>query len=93
MRLGAFVLCVFAFACLAAAMDRHQQALFGAPLPATATRGLRGAGWGALLAALALIVADRGWALGLVDYSGSTSVAAGLVYGALILRERWFARR
>jgi hypothetical protein len=93
MRIAALLLCVFAFAALATAMERHQQALFGRPLPAAGSRGFRVVGWGALLGALWLLVADEGWALGLVDYSGSTSVAAGVVYGALIVRERWFARR
>jgi len=93
MRQGALLLCVFGFACLASAMERHQPALFGATLRRAASRGLRVAGWSALLIALALMVAAEGWALGLVDYAGSTSVAAGVVYGALIVRERWLARR
>lgn len=93
MRLFALLLCVFAFASLAMAMARHQEAVFGRTLPAAGSRCFRGAGWSGLLIALWLIVADQGWALGLVDYSGSTSVAAGVVYGALIVRERWQGRR
>lgn len=93
MRLVALLLCVFAFACLAMAMARHQQTVFGRTLPGAGTRCFRGAGWVALLIALWLAVADRGWALGLVGYGGSTSVAAGIVYGALIVRERWLAGR
>jgi hypothetical protein len=92
-RLFALLLCVFAFASLALAMVRHQEAIFGQALPVAGSHGLRAAGWAALLVALWLIVADQGWALGLVDYSGSTSVAAGIVYGALIVRERWIADR
>ncbi|MCM2540838.1 hypothetical protein [Burkholderia glumae] len=33
-------------------------------------------------------VAARGWALGLVAYGGMTSLAAGIVMAALIVRER-----
>ena len=84
----AFLLCIVAFAALALAMERHQQAFFAAPLPRSRTRLLRAAGWLGLVLALWVVVAHRGWALGLVHYSGQTSVAAGLVYGALILRER-----
>jgi len=93
MRLVALLLCVFAFACLAMAMARHQDTVFGGPLSVTRTRGLRVAGWGALLGALWLLVADQGWALGLVYYSGCTSVAAGIVYGALVGWERRLAAR
>lgn len=81
-------LCVLAFACLALAMPRHQTAVFGHPLSPSGARALRGGGWLGLLAALALQVGARGWALGLVYYSGWTSVAAGIVYCALIVRGR-----
>ena len=93
MRLVALLLCVFAFACLAMATGRQQEAVFGRTLAVAASRGFRCAGWGALLVALRLTVTDQGWALGLVGYSGSTSVAAGIVYGALVARERWLAGR
>ncbi len=93
MDLLAFLLCLAAFGALALAMERHQQAIFAASLPRPRTRLLRAAGWLGLLLALWLLVAHRGWALGLVHYSGQTSVAAGLVYGALIWRERRHAAR
>jgi hypothetical protein len=80
--------CLVAFALLAVAMERHQQTLFGRVLPAGQSRGFRIAGWCALVLALRFIVDDDGWALGLVRYSGCTSLAAGLVFGALILYER-----
>ncbi|WP_028208088.1 DUF3325 domain-containing protein [Paraburkholderia nodosa] len=85
MPLFALILCVPAFACLATAMERHQETLFGARLPAALSRVLRGAGWCALLVALWLAVAGKGWALGLVWYDGCTSLAAGIVYGLLIV--------
>lgn len=88
MSMLAFVLCVLAFACLAMAVERHQPMLFGAPLERARARVLRGAGWTGLLVALWLAVAARGWALGLVWYSGSTSLAAGVIYGLLIAYER-----
>jgi hypothetical protein len=84
----ALVLCVAAFACLALAMERHQETVFGASLTATASRILRCAGWCVLLIALWIVVAARGWALGLVGYSGCTSLAAGIAYGVLIILER-----
>ncbi|RQH09823.1 DUF3325 domain-containing protein [Paraburkholderia dinghuensis] len=89
MRLLALLLCVGAFGCLAMAMARHQEALLGRALPAAHSRCLRGAGGCSLGIALAFVVADQGWALGLVAFSGSTSVAAGTVYGALIAWGRW----
>ncbi|HEY1607858.1 MAG TPA: DUF3325 domain-containing protein [Paraburkholderia sp.] len=91
MRLLALLLCVGAFACLAMAMERHQATVLGRALPVAASRCVRAAGWGALGIALALVVADQGWALGLVAFSGVTSIAAGIVYGALLAWERWFS--
>ncbi|WP_322028360.1 DUF3325 domain-containing protein [Paraburkholderia sp. J76] len=85
MPMLALLVCVPAFACLAAAMERHQEMLLGARLSAAASRVLRCAGWCALLVALWLAVAGEGWALGLVWYSGCTSLAAGVVYGLLIV--------
>jgi len=82
------LLCVLAFACLALAMARHQAAVFGKDLTRAASRSLRGIGWGALLAALWLAIAARGWILGLVYYSGCASLAAGIVFCALIAHER-----
>ena len=88
MPVFALIVCVPAFACLAMAMERHQEALFGARLSATVSRVLRCVGWCALLIALWLAVAGKGWALGLVWYCGCTSFAAGAVYGLLIVCER-----
>lgn len=82
------VLCVAAFAALALAMERHQDDLFGAPLAPGRTRGLRAAGWGLLLLALAVVVRSQGWALGLVAYAGHTSFGAAAVFIALIAADR-----
>ncbi len=50
-------------------------------------------GWGALVLALAIIVQAQGWGMGLVSYSGHTSLAAGIVLGALIVHSRRRGRR
>lgn len=84
----ALSICTLAFCALALATERHQMALFDRHLSTRAARALRIAGWCGLALALWLAVFQWGWALGLVHYSGHTSVAAGLVHGALIAIER-----
>lgn len=84
----AFVLCLPGFAALALAMERHQEDLFGQVFAPSLTRRLRLAGWGALLLALGVLVGAQGWGLGLVSFSGHTSLAAGLVFVALLLQGR-----
>lgn len=86
----AFVLAasVAGFAALALATERQQEELLGRALSATATRALRIAGWGLLLAALAVAVDARGWGFGLVAFIGHTSLAAGLVYAAALALAR-----
>lgn len=91
MRLVALLLCVCALTCLAMAMERHQATVLGKALPVATSRGLRATGWGGLTIALSLVVAGQGWALGLVAFSGITSVAAGIVYAVLVAWERWFS--
>ena len=86
---GAMVL----FAALAMATERQQHALMGRNLGPEAARGLRLVGAILLLAALAWLVADRGFGLGLVMYSGHTSLAAGCVYCALVMATRRDGRR
>lgn len=93
MALVALVPCVAAFMCLAMAMERHQETVFDGRLAAAVSRVLRCAGWCGLLIALWLAVAERGWALGLVWYSGCTSLAAGIVYALLIIMARRFSPR
>ena len=43
--------------------------------------------------ALAVAVRAQGWALGLVSYSGHTSLSAALVFGLLIVQARRKGRR
>lgn len=87
-NISVWVLCVASFAVLALSMPRQQEDLFGAELASRPTRAMRFAGWGGLVVALWLLVASQGWALGLVSYSGHTSVAAGLVYLSLVVVQR-----
>ena len=92
-HLIALLLSTLGFAALALAMERHQEDLFGHALATTATRWLRVVGWAALMLALVLIVQAQGWGVGLVSYSGHTSLGAGLVFGALVVVERTRSRR
>ncbi|TWA57914.1 uncharacterized protein DUF3325 [Azospirillum baldaniorum] len=91
-HLSSFILCLTGFAALAFAMDRPQHDLFGRSLPGPATLALRVGGAASLLGALGLLVSWQGWGLGLVMFSGHTSLGAGVVHGALIVRGRWAAR-
>jgi hypothetical protein len=87
-HLGAFVLCLAGFGMLALAMDRPQNAVFTLASK-SARRGLRVAATCALLLALSILVCWQGWGLGLVMFSGHTSLAAGFVHCGLI----WYMRR
>jgi len=91
-HLLSLLLCLAGFAALACATQRQQDELFGRSLPRRATVWLRVAGAGLLLVALAVLLAWRGWGLGLVMYSGHTSLAAGLVFCALLAHRRRQAR-
>jgi hypothetical protein len=92
-HLIALLLSTLGFAALALAMERHQEDLFGHALATTANRWLRVAGWAALGLALVVTVQAQGWGVGLVSYSGHTSLGAGLVFGALVVVERTRSRR
>lgn len=92
-HLAVFLLSTLGFAALALAMERHQEDLFGHALATTTIRWLRVAGWAALLLALVLIVKAQGWGVGLVSFSGHTSLGAGLVFGVLVVVERTRPRR
>ena len=87
-HLPAFMLCLTGFVALAGAMDRPQRDLLGRPLPVRTVRALRLAGTCALLLALGLLVSWRGWGLGLVMFSGHTSLAAGVVHCTFIACSR-----
>lgn len=82
------LLCLAGFAALAAATDRAQGDLLGRACSRRSVRRLRTAGWALLLAALGWMVDHQGWSLGLVSYSGHTSVSAGLIYVGLIFLSR-----
>lgn len=82
------VLCLGGFASLAFATQRQQHALLRRGLARRTCRRLRLGGAMLLLAALAALIDDRGWGVGLVMYSGYTSLAAGGVYCALIMATR-----
>src|SRR3546814_20634227 len=91
-HLPAFALCLAGFAALGFAMDRQQRDLLGRPLRVSTTRPLRLAGTCALLLAPGVLVSWRGWGLGLVLFSGHTSLAAGLGYCACVTWSRVPAR-
>lgn len=82
------LICLAAFGSLAMATDRAQIDVLGRELPPATTRALRTVGWALLLASLAIVVGAQGWGLGLVSYSGHTSLAAGMVFLALIVQQR-----
>ncbi|ANN65592.1 DUF3325 domain-containing protein [Bordetella bronchialis] len=88
MHLLVLLCCLAGFLSLALATERQQEALFGRILSGGRSHGLRWTGWGFLAVALWIVVAAQGWGLGLVSYSGHTSLAAGLVYLGLIVRAR-----
>ena len=90
-HLVALVLCLAGFATLALATRRQQRDILGGPLGFTAVRTLRASGAGALLLALGVLIGANGWGLGLVMFSGHTSIAAGIVLAVLIVYMRKFA--
>lgn len=92
-HLVALVLCLTGFAALALGTRRQQRDLLGGSLGLTTVRILRASGAGALLLALGVLVRANGWGLGLVMFSGHTSIAAGIVLSALIVYMRKFAVR
>lgn len=90
---AALVLCVAGFAALAFGVRRQQRDILGGSLPTAVTHGLRAVGAGALLGALGALIAGYGWSLGLVMFSGHTSIAAGIVFCGLIGYLRTSPRR
>lgn len=83
-HLLAFALCLAGFTGLALTAARQQRNLFTQPMSASSVAVVRAGSWMALAAPLALLVAWQGWGLGLVMFSGHTSLAAGVVHLALI---------
>lgn len=87
-HLPPFLCCLAGFSALALAMDRPQEQVWNRTLAPRVVRRLRMAGTILLLAALAWLVRWQGWGLGLVAYSGHTSLAAGVVFCALLMHDR-----
>ena len=82
------LLALAAFACLALAMDRHQEDLFGRQLPPARTRHLRMAGWTLLVLSLGAALQVAPWSLGLVSWFGHIAAAAAIVLLSMVARER-----
>jgi predicted membrane protein len=85
-------LCLAGFTALAFAMRRQQREIIGRSLPLATTYLLRTIGAAVLLLVLGILVAWQGWGLGLVMFSGHTSIAAGIVYAVLIAYTRLHER-
>lgn len=83
-HLLALMLSLAGFAALASATSRQQRDLFGKVLQPGRTRLIRLAAAVALVGALGALVAQHGWGLGLVMFSGHTSLAAGIIVCGLI---------
>jgi hypothetical protein len=83
-HLAVFVLCLAGFTALAFSQRRQQRDIIGRPLRLATTNVLRVAGACALLSALGILVTGHGWSLGLVMFSGHTSMTAGIVYCMLV---------
>lgn len=82
------ILALAAFACLALAMDRHQEDLFGKELAPGQTQRLRAGGWALLALSLYAGLQVQPWSLGLVAWFGHISAAAAVVVLTLVARER-----
>jgi len=85
-----FLCCLAGFTALAMAMDRPQEAVFGRTLPRVPVLALRVVGACLLLLALGWLAGRQGWGLGLVMFSGHTSLTAGIVFCTLVVLERYF---
>lgn len=86
--LSMLLLSVLAFACLALAMERHQEDLFARQLDSAATKALRSAGWILLCGSLATALRQPLWSVGLVAWFGCLSAGAGVVFAALLAAAR-----
>lgn len=89
----AFILCLLGFAVLAAATDRQQRDLLGRSLPQRVVRTLRVGGIFVLVLAMTVLVVAQDWGLGLVMFSGHTTLAAGITYCSLIASGRYLSGR
>lgn len=75
----AILLSIAGFACLCAAMPRHQRDFVGHTLDADTARRSRTAGFALLAAALVVSTAGLGLAYGLIAAFGHMTLAAALV--------------
>lgn len=91
-HLAPFFLCLAGFTLLALAMNRQQKEVFRRTLARPVTRAIRITGACVLLLACGVIVDQQGRGVGLVIFSGHTSLAAGMVYFALLVRTLGTAR-
>ena len=87
-HLWILALCVLGFACLALAMDRHQNDLFDRALGPALTKTLRTAGWVLLFGSLFMALRQPLWSISLVAWFGYLSAGAGVVFLALVLMGR-----
>ncbi len=82
------VICLLGFACLALAMDRHQETIFVRTLRLSLTQGLRVSGCLLLMLSLCVAVFVLGWGLGITVFIAHSSAAAGLIFMLLVLAHR-----
>lgn len=86
----AIALCIAGFACLCAAMVRHQPDFVGRKLETGTSHRLRHAGFALLLAALAVDMIGLGAGYGAIAWCAHLTLGAGLV---LFRLNRAIARR
>ncbi|MGB6102603.1 MAG: DUF3325 domain-containing protein [Pusillimonas sp.] len=87
-HLSMLLLSVLGFACLALAMERHQEDWFARPFNSSLTTILRAVGWALLCGSLALALCQPLWAVGLVAWFGHLSAGAGVVLATLVAASR-----
>lgn len=87
-HLSVLLLSILAFACLALAMERHQEDLFAGQLGPGATKALRAVGWALLFGSLAVALRQPSWSVGLVAWFGCLTAGAGVVFMALMWAPR-----
>ena len=79
----ALALALGGFTLLALSMDRHQRDVFRHRLDGARSRWLRHMGWLVLATSAVPCIAGEGWGIGLVDWLGVLTLAAGAVLGGL----------
>lgn len=87
-HLDVLMLSVLSFGCLAMAVERQQEDVFGRRLAAGVTKVLWWAGWLLLVVSLVLALREPLSAVGAVAWFGCISAAAGLVFLSLVMMSR-----